>query len=153
MDATKDLTKLFKTCWLSSFLQREICEMTCWTHASMHTIHQFMSRTSFTPFEVMFARKAVPPIDAEMDIASPYINDEAEPLGSVIERLSEQRLKTLTMVKECIHRAQKKQKDAYDRKHALSNSYVIGDLVLKKDFKRKKELEENWMHSVLDLTS
>ena len=42
------------------------------------------------------------------------------------------------MVKECIHRAQKKQKDAYDRKHSLSNSYVIGDLVLKKDFKRKK---------------
>ena len=87
--------------------------------------------TSFTPFEVMFGRKAVLPIDVEMDIASPYINDEAEPLGSVIERLSEQRLKTLTMVKECIHRAQKKQRDAYDRKHALSNSYVIGDLVLK----------------------
>ena len=56
----------------------------------------------------------------------------------MIERLSEQRLKTLTMVKECIHRAQKKQKDAYDRKHALSNSYVIGDLVLKNDFKGKK---------------
>ena len=49
--------------------------------------------TSFTPFEVMFGRKAVLPIDVEMDIASPYINDEAEPLGSVIERLSEQRLK------------------------------------------------------------
>ena len=94
--------------------------------------------TSFTPFEVMFGRKAVLPIDVEMNIASPYINDEAEPLGSVIERLSEQRLKTLTMVKECIHRAQKKQKDVYDRKHALSNSYVIGDLVFKKDFKRKK---------------
>ena len=75
--------------------------------------------TSFTPFEVMFGRKAVLTIDVEMDIASPYINDEAEPLGLVIERLSEQRLKTLTMVKECIHRAQKKQKDPYDRKHAL----------------------------------
>ena len=93
--------------------------------------------TSFTPFEAIFGSKAVLTIDVEMDIASPYINDEAKPLGSVIERLSEQRLKTLTMVKECIHRAQKKQKDAYDRKHALSNSYVIGDLVLKKDFKRK----------------
>ena len=45
------------------------------------------------------------------------------------------------MVKECIHRAQKKQKDAYDRKHALSNSNVIGDLVFKKDFKRKKRAE------------
>ena len=73
-----------------------------------------------------------------MDVASPYINDESEPFVSVIERLSEQDLKTLTMVKECIHRAQKKQNDYYDRKHALSNSYAIVDLLLKKDFKRKK---------------
>ena len=65
-----------------------------------------------------------------MDIANPYINGEAEPLGSVIEILREQRLKTLTMVKEWIHRSQKKQKD---RKHALSNSYVVGGLLLKKD--------------------
>ena len=106
--------------------------------------------TSFTPFEVMFGRKAVLPIDVEMDIASPYI-DGAEPLGSVIERLSEQRFKPLTMVKECIHRAQKKQKDVYDRRLALSNSYVIGDLV--RILKGRKELEENWMHSMLDLTS
>ena len=55
--------------------------------------------TSFTPFEVMFGRKAVLPIDVEMDIVSPYINDEAEPLGSVIGKLSEQRLKTLTISK------------------------------------------------------
>ena len=109
--------------------------------------------TPFTPFEVMFGRKAVLPIDVEMDITSLNINDEAKPLGSVIEILSEQHLKTLTMVRECIHRAQKKQKDAYDRKHALSNSYVIGDLVLKRILKGRKELVENWMHSMLDLTS
>ena len=96
----------------------------------MHTIHQSMS----LPHLHLLRRKAVLPIDVEMDIASSYINDEAEPLGSVIERLSEQRLKTLTWTKS----AQKKQKDAYDRKHTLSNSCVIGDLVLKKDFKRKK---------------
>ena len=36
--------------------------------------------TSFTLLR-WFSRKAVLPIDAEMDIASPYINDEAEPLG------------------------------------------------------------------------
>ena len=42
-----------------------------------------MSLPHFTPFEVMFGCKAVLPIDVEMDIASPYINDEAEPLGKV----------------------------------------------------------------------
>ena len=42
----------------------------------MHTsVHE---STTFTPFEVMFGRKAVLSIDVEMDIASPYINDEAE---------------------------------------------------------------------------
>ena len=45
--------------------------------------------TSFTHFEVMFGHKAILPIDVEMDIASPCINDEAEPLGSGIERLKE----------------------------------------------------------------
>ena len=59
--------------------------------------------TSFTPFEVMFGRIFVLPIDVELDTASPSINDETEALGSDIERLSEQRLKTLTMVEECIH--------------------------------------------------
>ena len=54
-----------------------------------------------------------------------------------IEKLSEQRLKTLTMAKMLIQKAQK-QKDVYDRKHSLPNSFSIGEFVLKKDFKQKK---------------
>ena len=42
--------------------------------------------TSFIPFEVKFDRKAIQPIDVEMDIGSPYINNEAEPFVADIER-------------------------------------------------------------------
>ena len=42
------------------------------------------------------------------------------------------------MAKMLIQKAQKKQKDVYDRKHSLPNSFSIGEFVLKKDFKRKK---------------
>ena len=73
-----------------------------------------------------------------MTTETPIINNEAT-LGADIERLSEQRLKTLTMAKMLIQKAQKKHKDVYDLKHSLPNSFSIGEFVLiKKDFKRKK---------------
>ena len=93
--------------------------------------------TSFSPFDVMFGRRAIMPVDIEIDKETPIINNEATS-GVDIERLSEQRLKTLTMAKMLIQKAQKKQKDVYDRKHSLPNSFSIGEFVLKKDFKRKK---------------
>ena len=91
--------------------------------------------TSFSPFEVMFG--AFMPVDIEIDTESPITNNGATS-GADIERLSEQRFKTLTMAKMLIQKAQKKQKDVYDRKHSLPNSFSIGEFVLKKDFKRKK---------------
>ena len=51
--------------------------------------------TSFSPFEVMFGRRAFMPLDIEIDKETPIINNEATS-GADIERLSEQRLKTLT---------------------------------------------------------
>ena len=93
--------------------------------------------TSFSPFEVMFGRTAFMPVDTEIDKETPIINNEATS-GADIERLSEQRLKTLTMAKMLIQKAQKKQKGVYGRKHSLPNSFSIGEFVLKKDFKRKK---------------
>ena len=77
------------------------------------------------------------PVDIEIDKETPIINNEATS-GADIERLSEQRLKTLTMAKMLIQKAQMKQKDVYDRKYSLPNSFSIGEFVLKKDFKRKK---------------
>eukprot|EP00731_Ephydatia_muelleri_P002800 Em0001g2800a len=70
--------------------------------------------TSFSPFEVMFGHRAFMPVDIEIDKETPIINNEATS-GADIERLSEQRLKTLTMAKMLIQKAQKKQKDVYDR--------------------------------------
>lgn len=67
--------------------------------------------TSFTPFEVM------------------YIANDAGPFMADIVWLSEKRLKTPAMVKEHIQQAQKKQKNAHKRKHALCNSFSVGDLV------------------------
>ena len=69
--------------------------------------------TSFSPFEVMFGHRAFMPVDIEIDKETPIINNEATS-GADIERLSEQRLKTLTMAKMLIQKAQKKQKDVYD---------------------------------------
>ena len=76
-------------------------------------------------------------VDIEIDKETPIINNEATS-GADIERLSEQHLKTLTMAKMLIQKAQKKQKDIYNLKHSLPNSFSIGEFVLKKDFKRKK---------------
>ena len=67
--------------------------------------------TSFSPFEVMFG--AFMPVDIEIDTETPITNNDATS-GADIERLSEQRLKTLTMAKMLIQKAQKKQKDVYD---------------------------------------
>ena len=37
-----------------------------------------------------------------------------------------------------IQKAQEKQKEQYDRKHAKSNAFAIGEMVLQEDFIRKK---------------
>ena len=48
-----------------------------------------------------------------------------------------------------IEKAQKKQKKNYDKKFCSNSRYVAGDLVLKKDFRRKKrrggKLDYRWV--------
>ena len=105
---------------------------TC-VYASVH------ESTSFSSFEVMFGCRAIMPVDIEIDKETPITNNEAKS-GADIERLSEQRLETLTMAKMLIQKAQTKQKDVYDRKHSLPNSFSIGEFVLlKKTLKRAGE--------------
>ena len=90
-------------------------------HAYNTSVHE---SSSFSPFK-----------DTE-DLLD-QCNDETDNPGQV-QAITDQRLQNLETARENIHRAQEKQKQAYDRKHASPNAYVVGEKVLKKDFRRKK---------------
>ena len=96
--------------------------------------------SQFTPFELMFSRRATLPIDLDIKKSTPkqevlcYANmDEPDLL-----QLAKERVEHLEEAKTNILAAQKKQKEYYDRKHAKPHLFEKGQLVLKKDFKRKK---------------
>ena len=96
--------------------------------------------SQFTPFELMFSRRATLPIDLDIKKSTPeqevlcYANmDEPDLL-----QLAKERVERLEEAKTNILAAQKKQKEYYDRKHAKPHLFEKGQLVLKKDFKRKK---------------
>ena len=97
-------------------------------NTSRHTSSQF------TPFELMFNRRAAIPIDIELrkemseDLATGYI-ELPEPDPAVVK---EKRKKRLEEVKENILQAQKKQKEQYDKKHAKPHLFQPGQLVLKR---------------------
>eukprot|EP00731_Ephydatia_muelleri_P025782 Em0017g865a len=97
--------------------------------------------TNFSPFEVMFGRKAILPIDINIDEKEPdmmLMNQEEPAIAEVVDVMSEQRLKVLESVKQSIQQAQIKQKHAYDKKHASKHSFEVGEMVIKKDFRRGK---------------
>ena len=103
--------------------------------------------TKFTPFELMFGRKATLPIDITIQKKSKElisgINLED------IERLNKEREKHLRTAKANIVTAQKKQKAHYDKIRAKPLCYKVGAIVLVKDFKRKKrkggKLDPRWI--------
>ena len=97
--------------------------------------------SKFTPFELMFNRKATIPIDVELrtkeskELAVTFLHMQ-EPDQQARE---EERKKLLEESKQNIVCAQKKkQKELYDKKHAKPHLYEPGQLVLKKDFTRSK---------------
>ena len=92
--------------------------------------------TSFSPFKGMFGRKTIMPIDIEMSTKISAIDNEVS--STDIEMLAKQRQIIISMTKETILEAPKSQKYVYDRKHANPNYFAIGELVVMKDFRRKK---------------
>ena len=94
----------------------------------------------YTPFEIMFGRKATLPIDLKMEQVEAVVNHGLFFQDNVldIEEITKQRCSVVKQVKENIEKAQIKQKQNFDRRHANPKAYQIGTKVLKKDFTRKK---------------
>ena len=91
----------------------------------------------------MYGRRAVLPIDIEMDEISHTIiykncDVKESDTTSIMASLTEQRLEILQIAKENIQKAQNRQQSTYDRKHSSPNAFAVGHLVLRKDFRRKK---------------
>eukprot|EP00731_Ephydatia_muelleri_P016252 Em0009g676a len=86
----------------------------------------------YSPFEVMFGRKAVLPIELSF-------NDEGKTLLDDYENHdTQQDSEILENVKRNVMDAQRIQKRNYSRKRGKGSHFGIGDKVLKKDFRRKK---------------
>ena len=94
----------------------------------------------FIPFELMFSHRATLPID--LDIKKSTSEQEVLCYANMDEpdllQFAKERVERLEEAKTNILAAQKKQKEHYDRKHAKPHLFKKGQLVLKKDFKRKK---------------
>ena len=90
----------------------------------------------FSPFDIMFGRLAVLPIDLQTH----HVDKKTfviEKNDADIEEHLKDRRKILDTAKTNILAAQKRQKEQYDRKHSNPDIFKNGALVLK-DMKRKK---------------
>jgi hypothetical protein len=105
--------------------------------------------TKFSPFEIMFSRKGLLPVDF---LDTPNCSDELQfSYDEAVKALSEhteERRQQLEVVKKNILQAQAMQKKQYDRKHHKPEVFKVGSIVLKKDFLRKKrakgKLDPKW---------
>ena len=105
-----------------------------------------LETTGFTPFELMFGWRAVLPIDLEIEKKDckdvlgqqEQYNPQANRSITAIERSTQHCQQLLEAAKANIKRQQEKQKELYDKKHASSNTFIVGQEVLKKDFTRKR---------------
>ncbi|CAG2231852.1 unnamed protein product [Mytilus edulis] len=95
--------------------------------------------TKFTPFYVMYLRQAVLPNET-LDNYVENVGDEAVENSdeNIISNLEVVRQEVGEKLKQNVDKAQKRQKEAYDRRHNVdTKSYEIGQYVLLKIFRRK----------------
>ena len=98
----------------------------------------------FSPFDIMFGRKATLPIDlvmAKQDSEGKLqkcLETGGELSVSEVEKLASHRQGIIEEAKQNIKQAQEKQ-EVYDLKHAHPDAFKVGCQVLKKDFRRKKQ--------------
>ena len=97
----------------------------------------------FTPFELMFGRKAVIPVN--LDNGSEHAQPDAEEVfgqgcdPETIQKIQEDTKKRLEKAKVNIICAQQKQKEVYDRKHHQPDVYAgTEERLYKKEKKRRK---------------
>ena len=105
--------------------------------------------THFTPFQLMFGRQAILPID--INSSASITHNALDEVAMIDTKQHQTRMKSmLVKAKENIVQTQQKQKEAYDRKHASNPAvFSVGSVVLKKDFSRKKrkggKLDAKWV--------
>ncbi|KAL5518000.1 hypothetical protein EMCRGX_G003661 [Ephydatia muelleri] len=109
----------------------------------------------YSPFEVMFGRKAVLPIELSFNDEGKTLLDDYEKHDTQQDSdschvyLTNARKEILENVKRNVMDAQRIQKRNYSRKRGKGSHFGIGDKVLKKDFRRKKRaggaLDPKWL--------
>jgi hypothetical protein len=97
----------------------------------------------------MFGRPARLPVDINSDDKDPEERIiKYEELDGNDEVMLKERNEMEKSIKSNIEKAQKRQKERYDKIHNVSSCFSVGSLVLKKDFRRKKrkggKLDYKW---------
>ena len=116
--------------------------MNIWTAARLRITHD---STKFSPFELMFGRKTLLPIQLETNGDDPnevlheFRNAPAlDENSALLEKLIEGQSTLIEEAKANIKAAQEKQREHYNRKHANPEAFLVGSKVLIKDFTRRK---------------
>ena len=93
------------------------------------------------PHELMFGRKAVLPVDIdvdERDVEDLLQDEKEESVSAAVDVIIKKRVDLLGIAKSNIVKAQQKQKLAYDKKRACPSAFEVNQLVLLEGRRQKK---------------